>query len=349
MMKLAPTPGEHLKVVLQEKEMKNAELATRMGRSPQYVTDIIKGKKVMDVDLAIELDRALDGHTSAARWLEIAIEHRLQSQQPTRPDVIAKYPYAKDLIKLKWVDGSQSPIDLDQELQEFWALADRAANFKTSPASAINELGKKAWAIQVYRLANDPANLPLPAYDEAKLPQLHQELKRLMRDPSSVTQIKPLLEKYGIRVIYLPNPKGCAVDGIASYNDGKPYLGMSLRIARFDSVCFTLWHELNHIEHKDSEHGRVSPDVIDAPAADNEIETRANTEAGEHILSEEAYADFILRGNYTFKAIEAEAATHKIHVSILLGRMKRDHLLDWSQFAREHPGVRDVLLASTAI
>lgn len=338
-----PAPGEHLKNLLREKGLKNAELAARMGRSAQYVTDIIKGKKAMDVDLAIDLAAAFPEGPKAPEWMNVAIDHRLASLQPTRPQVLARHDYAKELIKLKWIDGSKNPAELETELQTFWELRDVAANFKTSLVSAVDDTAKRAWAIQVYREAMFNVAESLPAYDERKLPQLYRELKKLMADPGDIRKIKPLVQSYGIQVVYLPNPKQCAVDGIASHNGGKPYIGLSLRIARFDSFCFTLWHELNHVEHRDS----ARPDVIDAPT-DDKIEMRANREAGEHLLPEAAYRDFVFRGNYTFNAIQAAADAHNIHVSILLGRLKRDHLLDWSQFAREHPGVRDTLLAAQA-
>lgn len=337
------SPSQHLKELLEQRGLKNATLAERMGRSPQYVTDILKGKKVMDVDLAIELDAAIPDGPSASVWMNYAIAHRQASAQPTRPQVLEKHEYAKDLIKLKWVDGSKNPVDLDKELEAFWALKGVAANFKTSSASSVNDIAKRAWAIQVYRQAMQTTAVEFPVYDEKKLPKLFADLKRLMRDPGKVKQIKPLVESYGIRLVYLPNPKQCAVDGIASYNGGTPYIGLSLRIARFDSFVFTLWHELMHIAHKDS---NVRPDVIDAPATEDAVELRANREASQYILPNEIYEEFIANRDFAFKTIEQVALDNKIHHSILLGRMKRDHVLDWSQFAREHPGVRDSLISA---
>ncbi|WP_288482484.1 helix-turn-helix domain-containing protein [uncultured Deinococcus sp.] len=337
------SPSQHLKELLEERGWKNATLAERMGRSPQYVTDIIKGKKVMDVDLAIELGAAIPDGPTASVWMEYAIAYRQASAQPTRPQVLEKHEYAKDLIKLKWVDGSKNPVELDKELEAFWALKGVAANFRTSLASSVNDIAKRAWAIQVYRQAIQNVAVEFPVYDEKKLPKLFADLKRLMRDPAKVKQIKPLIESYGIRLVYLPNPKQCAVDGIASYNSGVPYIGLSLRIARFDSFVFTLWHELMHIAHQDS---NMRPDVIDAPIIEDEIERRANEKASEYILSNRVYKQFVTTGDFSFKAIEQVALDNKIHHSVLLGRLKRDHILDWSQFAREHPGVRDALVSS---
>ena len=349
MTKPAPSPGEHLKNTLKEIGMKNAELATLMGRSPQYVTDIIKGKKAMDVDLAIDLDRALKGRVAAADWMQIAIQHRLRSQEPTRSDVLARYPYAKEMIKLKWIDGTKGAKDLDQELKEFWDLQGVAANFKQSPAHIVNEYARRAWAIQVNREANSPAKNHVGPYDPNKFDDLIKALKKLMIEHEDVKKVQDTIEAFGIRCVYLPNPKQCPVDGIASLNPGpdgeRPYIGLSLRIARLDSFWFTVLHELMHIKRR---HSNVAPDTIDATPDDDECEVQANQDAGEAILPDATYQAFIKRGDFSLIGIKSEAYRQGLHHSILIGRMKRDHFLDWSQFAREHPGVRELLLTEAA-
>jgi HTH-type transcriptional regulator / antitoxin HigA len=340
------SPGEHLKNVLHEKNLKNVELADRLGRSAQYVTDIIKGKKVMDVDLAIELAGALDNDPSAQEWMEVAIQYRLVSQEPTRSAILDKHPYAKELIKLKWVDGSRSPLDLDQELTDFWALQQMAANYRQSPKLSVNETARRAWAIQVYRKAQQQTDLP--RYDSTRLPALIDELKALRVKVDDVQTVESVLNRYGIQFVMLSNPKQCPVDGVASMNRDAggtphPYVGLSLRISRLDSFWFTLMHELAHIHAEDE---AVEPDTVDAPNIENPVEAQADAWARQALLDDTKYQAFILAGDYSFRAIEREASEQHVHPSILIGRMKRDHILDWSQFAREHPVVRDLLLAS---
>ncbi|OWL95074.1 hypothetical protein CBQ26_13560 [Deinococcus indicus] len=164
-----------------------------------------------------------------------------------------------------------------------------------------------------------------------------------MDDERKVGKALTIVQKYGIRVVILPNPEKCPVDGVASYNDGCPYLGLSMRIARLDSFWFALMHELMHIHNEDSQ---MPADTIDRIPTNDRREQKANEMARNALILDKEYEAFVERGVFTFSAIEAAAASghHPVHPSILLGRLKNDLYLDWSQFAREHPSVRDLVM-----
>lgn len=341
---LVSSPGELLQKALRDKGMTNVQLAELLGRSPQYVTDIIKGKKAMDVDLAIQLEQALDGYLRAQAWMESAISYHRASAKVTRLDVLAKHDYAKQLVKLKWIDGNLPLEELDQKLTGFWAVEAEgkvAVDYKGSAGARaiVDEVAKRAWTIEVYRRAMAK---PCPSYDESKFPQLIADLQKLMADEGKVAEVQATIERYGIRVVILPNPEKCPVDGVASYNHAYPYIGLSMRIARLDSFWFVVLHELMHVKNKDSK----PADTIDRIPANDKKEQAANELARNAIISDGEYEAFVRRGVFTFSAISEAAASghHPIHPSMLLGRLKNDLILDWSQFAREHPGVRELVL-----
>ena len=341
-----PSPGQRLQDLLESRGMKNVELASLLGRSPQYVTDIIKGKKDLDVELALQLEQVLGSEPSAQDWMTWVIEYRRQTPELTRMEVLSK-PYAKELIKLKWINGKQSPVALAKELDDFWALKTKAVgHFRQGAGKSLPDAeARAAWSIEVYRRALQQTDVA--TYDKRKLPELYAQLKGLMQTVEDVKKVKPLLASYGIRLVFLPNPPKCPVDGVGYVNDGQPYIGLSLRIARIDSFWFTLLHEMKHIEAED----KIQPaDTIDRPI-DSPTERKANEGARRLLFDDDRYQDFVDRGVFTLPAIDAEVArtdgnNHAVHRAILLGRLKNDYYLDWSQFAREHTGIRDMLLAS---
>ncbi|WP_339096165.1 helix-turn-helix domain-containing protein [Deinococcus sp. VB142] len=341
------SPGKRLQELLESRGMKNVELASLLGRSSQYVTDIIKGKKDLDVELALQLEQVLGGEPSAQQWMTWVIEYRRHTPEISRMEVLSK-PYAKELIKLKWINGKQSPAALAREIDAFWALKDIAVGAfrQTAGNKRLPDVdARAAWSIEVYRRACQQTDVA--DYDKSRLPELYGRLKGLMQSVEDVKEVKPLLASYGIRLVFLPNPPKCPVDGVGYVNEGKPYIGLSLRIARIDSFWFTLLHEMKHIEAED----KIQPaDTIDRPV-DSVIERRANAGARQLLFDDERYQNFVDRGVFTLPAVDAEVArtdgtNHAVHRAILLGRLKNDYYLDWSQFAREHTGVRDVLLTS---
>ena len=63
-------PGEFLREHLEESGMSQAELARRLGRPRQAVNEIIRGKKAITAETALQLERVLfdpSSHLARAR------------------------------------------------------------------------------------------------------------------------------------------------------------------------------------------------------------------------------------------------------------------------------------------
>ena len=72
----AIAPGETLSDELHARKMTQTELASRMGRPPKVVSQIIAGKKAITAETAIQLEHALEG-ISAMTWLRLEARYRL--------------------------------------------------------------------------------------------------------------------------------------------------------------------------------------------------------------------------------------------------------------------------------
>lgn len=68
-------PGEFLREHLEESGMSQTELARRLGRPRQAVNEIIRGKKAITAETALQLERVLS--TPAHIWLGLELEYRL--------------------------------------------------------------------------------------------------------------------------------------------------------------------------------------------------------------------------------------------------------------------------------
>ena len=68
-------PGEYIQEELDERGMSQRELARQMGRPYQGVNDIVNGKRPINADTAIDLERVFGG--DAETWLNLQLAHDL--------------------------------------------------------------------------------------------------------------------------------------------------------------------------------------------------------------------------------------------------------------------------------
>lgn len=351
------SPGELLLARLKEQDLTQVDLATLMGRSPQYVSDMIKGKKRIDSLVALELEEALVTPT-AGEWLEIDLKYQqgLQKQEPgsfRRRDVMEKYPFAVEAVRYGWMPDSKNPQELQAHIEQFLAHGVGGTssvyhfggqptehNFRVGNHESV-ETSLKAWHTRVYQKAVDEADADFPAYEPEKADQLLAELKECMENESDVVKVKDILRRYGVRFVIIPHLKKAPVDGVASYNGGRPYIGLSLRNGQLDRFWFTLMHEIGHIIYKHSERAAIHMDNIDDRSPKDQFELQADEFARQETLSEERFSQFALRGDHSLVGIQKFARNEGVHPSIVIGRLKYMGWLTWSDFAREHPSVRD--------
>ena len=70
-------PGEILAEELEARGITQRELAAQMGRPPQAINEIIRGKKAMTAETALGLERVLGTLAYASFWLNLETTYRL--------------------------------------------------------------------------------------------------------------------------------------------------------------------------------------------------------------------------------------------------------------------------------
>lgn len=72
---IAIPPGELLAEEIEARGMSQRELAALMGRPPQVISEIVRGRKAITPRTAIEIERALG--TPASVWVGLEAQYRL--------------------------------------------------------------------------------------------------------------------------------------------------------------------------------------------------------------------------------------------------------------------------------
>ncbi|MDO4244546.1 MAG: helix-turn-helix domain-containing protein [Deinococcus sp.] len=351
------SPGARLHRVLQDQGLKQTELAALLGRTPQYVQDIIKGKKAMDARVAVELEEALRTPT-ASEWLGWELEHQramMKTEQSLRGsgdrkrrDVIAEYPFAPEAIKRGWIEDSLNADVLAQNISSFVNLKGtlHQGTYRVSGALATAEASLKAWTTGCFIEAN---RRKIGTFNRTKIAKgLIPELQGLMAKESDVTRVPAVLEKYGIQLLLVPSLKKVPVDGVSADNDGNPFVAMTLRHGQIDRFWFVLMHELAHLHHGHKPE-QIEYSSFDRPVIATPQEEEADRTATAWILDQERLNEFVF-DSFTMSLPEIEKFAEEVgrHPAIVIGRLKKEGYLPWSKYAREHVSVRDELSKALA-
>jgi len=120
-------PGETLAETLEELGMSQAELAQRMGRPLQMISEIIQGKKAITAETALQLERATgvpaNFWNSSQRNYEAALA-RLEEERGLLPNSTWLEPFPlKTLIKRGWVPKFDSTAEQLRAVLNFFGVA----------------------------------------------------------------------------------------------------------------------------------------------------------------------------------------------------------------------------------
>ena len=334
-------PGETLAETLEDLGMSQAELAQRMGRPLQMVSEIIQAKKAITAETAIQIERATGvpaNFWNASQRNYEATLARLQEDRDLAPvsSWLNQFPL-KALIQLHWLPHCHSPAEQLRALLNFFGVAGikewntlwttPAVAFHKSTAFQANPMAAAAWLRQGERLAHHIRTEPYNP--NAFLKALH-EIRTLTasHDPLFVSRATDLCRAAGVALVIVPELPATRAYGATRWlTPTKAILQLSLRGKTDDLLWFTFFHEAAHI----LKHGKRDA-FIEAPGATTDHETRrkeieANTFAADFLIPKSAFAQLLQERPFTTQSINRFAAQLGIAPGIVVGRLQHDKLL----------------------
>jgi HTH-type transcriptional regulator / antitoxin HigA len=337
-------PGETLAETLEELGMSQAELAQRMGRPLQMISEIVQGKKAITAETALQLERATgvpaNFWNSSQRNYEAAAA-RLAEERDLAPDSawLERFPMGT-LIKLGRIPKCESRAEQMRALLNFFGVAGRkewesiwtapAVAFRKSAAFEANPMAVAAWLRLGERLAQQVRTEP---YDQDRFMQALYEIRTLTRaEPHVFTpQATELCRASGIALILVPELPGTRVHGATRWlTPQKALLQLSLRGKTDDLLWFAFFHEAAHI----LKHGKREV-FIEAPDGTADEETRrkeqdADTFASDFLIPKTAFAQFRQQRPFTTETVKRFAADLGIAPGIVVGRLHYEKLLPYT-------------------
>lgn len=336
-------PGETLADLLEERGMTQAELATRMGRPPKTVNEIIKGKAAITPETALQLERVLGA--SAHFWL--AREAGYREALARKADLarlkqdtgwLTELPTG-EMRKLGWIDAAGSRAELVDLCLRFFGVADveawraryvaplASAAFRVSDKAEKRVGAVAAWLRQGEREAERIETRP---YDRRAFLAALDEARALTLEPDAgqfFPRLQAICAAAGVAVVFVPAPKGCPASGATRWlSADKALIQLSFRYRTNDQVWFTFFHEAGHLV----EHGKKMLFLELSNGMDRAEEQEADRFARD-LLIPPHQAGRLSALPPSKKDIVAFAHEIGIAPGIVLGRMQREGRIPWDQ------------------
>jgi HTH-type transcriptional regulator/antitoxin HigA len=325
------SPGQIIKRELEARGWTQKNLAEILGRPEQTISEIVRSRKRITPETALQLGEAFG--TSAALWLNLESKYRLAMAATGQSDAsgIARrsrlYELApiSEIIKRNWIGDVESIDDLEREVCRFLGIEDPSqqvqmpVSFRHSETREPQRNALIAWARRAEYLASTQT---VALCEVRRLENAIPELLTLAGEAADTARVPPFLEELGVRFVVLPHLSRTYLDGAAFSCESGATVAMTLRYDRIDNFWFTLLHELAHIV---AGHEGVFLDNLDEPSGDRE-ETEADQLARDWLVGIEAYTDFVVGTEPYFSEAKIRGFARQVglHPGIVLGRLHHD-------------------------
>ena len=333
-------PGEFIVEELEARKWSQNDLAFVLGWDPAQLNRLVTGKTKITPDSANMLGDAFD--MPAEFFMNLQKIYDLGRAKKADPGVRTRASWAgvfpvREMIKRGWIEQTESSL-LDVQMVRFFGRARREEVPFVSDAPVIAHAARKASYSAIlpsqyawlHRVRSVAKTLDCPKYSEAALRSVLITLRSHFIDPDDLPRIPALLKKCGVRLVLVEQITGAKIDGVCTWLDDQPVIGLTNRLDRIDNLCFVLRHEIEHVLRGDGREETFAPiDDFDGNlGSDNpdlpECEKLANLAAADFCVDQAMLQSFILRKSpyISEKDVRAFAARAQIHPAIIVGQIQ---------------------------
>ena len=333
-------PGAILRRELEERGWSQKDLAEITGRPEQALSEIIRGKKEITPETALDFARAFG--TSAELWMNLQSAWQLHQARAgdwrddieRRSRIYSIAPVA-EITRRGWLRGGATLDQLEAEVCRFLgirSLTDQpefGARLRHSAERGPELSAQVAWLRRVESLA---AGSSVSHFSRKGLEAGLRDLLPLARRSEGVAMVPDVLGGLGVRFVVVPHLSRTFLDGATFLREGAPIVAVTLRYDRIDSFWFTLMHELAHVFLG---HEGISLDTTGTEAAGEPVsrdEAQANRMAKAWLIPEDAWQAFAGTGERRFPAQKVGAFAESIgrHPGLVVGRLHHEERLPFS-------------------
>lgn len=341
-------PGETIADVLEERGITQAELATRTGVTPAYVSNVIAGKKDISSNFAMALEYALDVPKSF--WLNLQANYDAELLELNEANTVtdaekAVLPKLHEIIvwlrKVQLIPNKQDKENTILSLRKALRISDiskldtlvATGAFRVSKSAPVDQAVMGAW-LRLCQVFGEQNTRSVPQFNLQNVEQLISDLKSIMLKPEADLQkdLSDVMAQYGIKFSVVHNFRGAPVHGYISQNkDGEYQMALTIRGAFADIFWFSLFHEIGHIVNGDISKSSGFIDALNN--TDMAKEDAADKFAGDTLLDPKSYARFVAMNDYTIEAIRRYAVSQRVAPFVVIGRLQKEKRIPYAWYS----------------
>lgn len=342
----ADPPGSTIARVISHRGISLADFASGLELSEFSVTQLLKGKVLIDSALAKRLSESLG--SSASFWLNRETQYRQDIERLSAESAVispetaawaAQFPY-RDMVKLGWLRGGIAKSELPRALCNFFGVSSPAewnvkfrpdvavAAFRTSPTYQSNPVAVATWlrwaelkSREIECLAWNPDRLRSELEDMRKLTRRNNPMLFL-------SELQMLCSQCGIALVIASAPTGCRASGATRFlTPDKALIVLSLRYKSDDHFWFTFFHEIGHLLL----HGKDALFLEDGSEVSSIEEDQANQFSAQTLIPGQFRREFETVKPKTTALIRF-AVRIGISPGVLVGQLQHAGVLGMNQF-----------------
>ena len=340
-------PGEVLREELLERGIKQKEFAQMIGVQATHLNEFIKGKRNLNEDLAIKLEKALG--ISYKNWMNLhngyiyeckAIEERKSKEQEAAEYETACSEIFNLKILYKRMKLSLLPcrerVEKVKEMFSFDLLSSEQLRlqvsglYKHSEKVQIDEKNMLTWLILNKKRISEKSHLK-NCYQKGEATSAAQEIAAMANKRQlSIESIKSCLNKHGIEYIEVEKIEKAPIDAYSTLVDGQPFITVTYRYNDMDKLAFDILHELCHIDRHLDEEQMAFIAIDNSVYSTDPREKEANEFARQSLIPDAVWNDIMKKGCKSLspykiiKTIAETAESKGISPSIAVARYKHD-------------------------
>jgi HTH-type transcriptional regulator/antitoxin HigA len=354
-------PGEYISEELETRGWSQLDLAEILGRPPQAVNEVIKGKRAITPDTARGLAEAFG--TSAQLWMNLQSAYDLSRLNQTDSSLIARkarlYAFAPvgEMQKRGWIEKSSNFDVVETQVIRFFEgkSLDEPPQFLAAARKSTDgdwTPSQRAWLMRAHQLAK--AARVVGRFSAKAFQTALKALSLLKSDPDEIRKIPRVLSEAGIRFLIVAPLAHSKIDGACFWlSDNEPVVVISFRYDRIDWFWHTLMHELGHVVNGDGKKAAtldvqlVGNDAV----GDNkpEIERKADAFAVAFLVDQAELADFIRR-TQVFSRLKIVGFAKRLGVNpgVVVGQLQHRRLVPYTNFRPLLTSVRNLIIGSAS-
>ncbi|MEI6451817.1 MAG: helix-turn-helix domain-containing protein [Actinomycetes bacterium] len=334
-------PGRSLRRALAAMDMSQAQLASRLGKTEKFVSEVVNGKAPISPETALHLEHVLG--TPASFWnnRERAYREHLARANEAR-QLAAQAAWARrfplrTMVERGWLPKGSDRIAQTAQLLDFFGIAtprewsalwdDRlsAVAFRQSKTYEIDRCALSAWLrygeIAARKLECDDYNRESFREALATARALTTKAPEIFEDA-----LVDLCAKAGVAVVFTPDlPKTRVSASVRWLTPRKALIQLGLRYKTDDHLWSGFYHEAVHV----LKHGKKTP-YLETDGLSDDAELEAGRIAADILIPRRQYEDFVSTTPVCSERIVDFAGSLGIAPGIVVGRLQHDGVIPYT-------------------